>query len=69
MTRFCLLQQDFSRLEPDEGKLSSPVPRGGVGSNINSLPGPNFIPPDNEKGSAEEAAVPKLTEHVLRYKP
>jgi len=30
----------YTRLEPDDGKLSSPVLRGGSGSNAASLPDP-----------------------------
>jgi len=33
----------FHWLEPDEGKLSSPVLRGGVASNGNSLPDPSLL--------------------------
>src|SRR5256885_9460702 len=35
----------LQRLEPDEGKLSRPVLRGGSGSNVPPLPDPDFNAP------------------------
>jgi hypothetical protein len=42
----------LKRLEPDEGKLSSPVLRGGNGGNVVSLP-------DNQDGDSLEVELAK----------
>ena len=49
----------MKRLEPDEGKLSSPVLRGGVGGNAVSLP-------DHPSGVAEPSEADKFITQRLK---